>query len=111
MKNLNADLKNGKKFEISVDVKNIGERDGKEVVECYIHDTISRMTRPLRELKGFEKVLIAKGETAHITFELGFEELGYYDADGTFDVEPGAFEVYTGKNCIDVDKTDIKVTR
>lgn len=106
-----ADLKNGKKFEISVDVKNIGERDGKEVVECYIHDTISRMTRPLRELKGFEKVLIGKGETAHITFELGFEELGYYGADGTFDVEPGAFEVYTGKNCLDVDKTDIKVTR
>ncbi len=106
-----ADLKNGKKFEISVDVKNIGERDGKEVVECYIHDTISCMTRPLRELKGFEKVLIGKGETAHITFELGFEQLGYYGADGTFDVEPGAFEVYTGKNCIDVDKTDIKVTR
>ena len=105
------DLKNGAKFEISITVKNVGDYDAKEVAECYIHDKLSKMTRPVREMKGFEKVFIKKGETAEITFKLGFDELGYYGPDGKFDVEPGVFEVYTGKNCLDVDKTDIKVIR
>lgn len=105
------DLKNGAKFRVTVKVTNIGDRDGKEVVECYLHDKLSRMTRPLRELCGFEKVFLRKGETVAVTFELGFDELGYYGADGVFDVEPGVFEIYTGKNCLDVAMTEINVLR
>ena len=96
---------------MTVKVTNIGDRDGKEVVECYLHDKLSRMTRPLRELCGFEKVFLRKGETVAVTFELGFDELGYYGADGVFDVEPGVFEIYTGKNCLDVAMTEINVLR
>ena len=105
------ELKNGKKFRVSLVVKNVGDFDAKEVVECYIHDKVARMTRPLRELKGFEKVFLAKGQSAEITFELGFDELGYYGADGKFDVEPGVFEIYTGKSCLETAVVTVRVTR
>lgn len=106
-----ADLKAGKKFVVSAEVKNTGDCDGKEVVQCYIRDVISKMTRPIRELKGFNKPLINKGETKTIEFELGFDELGYYGPDGKFDVERGEFDIFIGKNCLCKDKVTVCVTK
>lgn len=105
-----SELRNGRKFKVSLDVENVGKCGGKETVQCYIRDKVASMTRPLRELKGFEKTFIGCGETKHIEFELGFEELGFYRADGKFDAEPGDFEIYTGKNCLDCQMITVKVT-
>ncbi len=100
------DINNGTRFKVSVDVTNTGAVDGKEVVQLYIRDRIASMTRPIRELKGFKKVLIKKGETATVTFELGYNELGFYGFDSKYAVEQGEFELYVGTSCY-ADLTDI----
>lgn len=100
------EINTGAKFKISVDVTNTGDVDGKEVVQLYIHDKIASMTRPIRELKGFEKVLVKKGETVTVSFELGYNELGFYGFDSKYAVEPGKFDIYVGTNCY-ADMTDI----
>ena len=94
-----SELKNGEKFRVSVMIRNSGNYDGKETAQCYIRDVISKMTRPIRELKGFKKVLIQSGETIDVCFELGFEELGYYCGNGMVDVEPGDFDIFVGGDC------------
>ena len=81
---------------VSVDLKNTGNYDGKEVVQLYIRDKVGSITRPIKELKGFELVELKKGETKTITLKLTKSELGFYTNDGTFIVEPGDFEVFVG---------------
>lgn len=103
------ELKNGKKFSLCVDVKNVGKYDGKEVVQLYIRDKFASMMRPIRELKGFKKPLIKKGETEKITFELGYDELGFYLANGDYVVEKGEIEVYIGENALTERKTVINI--
>ena len=93
-----SQLEGGEKFRISVDVENVGGYDGKEVVQLYIHDKVASMTRPVRELKAFEKVLIEKGKTRSVTFEIGLNELSFYNADKKFTAEKGEFEIFVGKN-------------
>ncbi len=102
------ELRVGKTFRISVQVKNVGSRTGKEVAQCYIRDCAVSMARPLRELKAFEKVELAPGESRPITFRLGFDELKFYTNHWT--VEPGAFEIYTGTDCYASLMTEITVT-
>lgn len=104
-------LKNGETIKLSVEVKNTGEYDGKEIAELYIHDVLAMRMRPLRELKGFKKVLINKGETAKVEFELGYDKLGFYDEDGNYAVEPGEFEIYIGENCLTKNSIGINVTK
>lgn len=100
------EIKAGRKFKIGVSVKNDGNFDGKEVIELYVRDKVASMMRPLRELKGFKKPLIKKGETADVCFEIGYGELGFYLPNGEYTVEPGEFEIYIGENCL----TDRKIT-
>lgn len=83
-------------IKISVEVTNTGAYDGKEVVQLYIRDLFASVTRPVKELKGFELVEIQKGKTKTITFELSKKELGFYDNNGNFIVEPGDFELFVG---------------
>ena len=85
-------------IEVSVDVKNSGNYDGKEVVQLYIRDVVGSVTRPMKELKGFQKVEIKKGETKTITFKLTVEDLKFYDYNLDFVAEPGLFEVFVGTN-------------
>ena len=99
----------GEKLTVSVRVKNVGERSGKEVVQLYIRDPKASVMRPLRELKSFKKVEISAGEEKVITFELGAESLGFYKPSGSYVVERGAFEIYVGASSIDTQKTRIKV--
>lgn len=93
------DIVNGKKFKISVTVKNVGKHDGFETAQCYIHDCAASMARPQRELKGFSKDYIKAGEEKRICFELGFDELAFYNAKREFKPEKGEFDIYIGKDC------------
>ncbi|WPO36001.1 beta-glucosidase BglX [Flammeovirgaceae bacterium SG7u.111] len=90
------------KLTVSVTLKNTGDFDGEEVVQLYIRDLVGSVTRPVKELKGFEKVLLKKGETKTISFEIGKEELSFYNYDLDFVQEPGEFEVFVGGNSADV---------
>ncbi|MBR7181830.1 MAG: fibronectin type III-like domain-contianing protein, partial [Clostridia bacterium] len=102
-------LERGERFVICVDVANVGKYDAKEVVQLYIHDPVAKMMRPLRELKAFAKVEIAKGTTAHVTLSLGKEQLGYYLPDGTYTLERGKLEVFVGENCLTERKLEIEI--
>lgn len=85
-------------LEVSVDVKNTGDYDGSEVVQLYIRDIVASVTPPVRELKGFEKVFIPKGETRTVTFPITQEDLAFYNYDLEFKAEPGEFMVFVGGN-------------
>ncbi|WP_282037942.1 beta-glucosidase BglX [Saccharicrinis aurantiacus] len=86
----------GETLQVSVNVSNTGTVDGEEVVQLYICDKAATYARPLKELKGFQKVSIKAGGTEHITFKLSDKELGYYFPNGKYVVEPGNFRVYVG---------------
>ncbi len=81
---------------VSVDVTNPGDRTGDEVVQMYVRDLVRSVTPPVMELKGFERVTLAPGETLTVSFPLTIEDLAFYDADGWWVVEPGAFAVMVG---------------
>ena len=102
------ELKNGKKFKVGFTVTNTGGYDGKEVVQCYVRDLLATMARPVRELKGFSKILLKRGEFKEVVFELGSEELGFYNGKGEFCVEPGEFDIFIGGDCTTNNK--IKIT-
>lgn len=85
-------------IDVSVEVKNSGNYDGKEVVQLYIRDVVGSVTRPVKELKGFEKVEIKKGETKTVTFKLTVEDLKFYNSNLDFVAEPGQFHVFVGTN-------------
>ncbi len=85
-------------IEISVDVKNTGNADGEEVVQLYVGDVVASVTRPLKQLKGFKKIFIKKGETATVTFKLTANNLAFYHNDLQFFAEPGEFQVFVGGN-------------
>ena len=81
---------------VSVDVTNTGNLEGEEVVQLYIRDLIGSITRPVRELKAFEKVALKAGETKTVNFTLGKEQLQFYTLNGKWEVEPGDFDVFVG---------------
>ena len=83
---------------VSVAVTNTGEVAGKEVVQLYIRDEYSTVTRPVKELKGFEKVYLEPGETKTVTFQIGKEELEYLNQDMEYTVEPGTFQIMIGNS-------------
>lgn len=85
-------------MEVSIDVTNSGDSDGKEVVQLYIRDLVGSVTRPVKELKGFQKVEIKKGETKTIIFKLTVEDFKFYNYDLEFVAEPGDFEIFVGTN-------------
>ncbi len=84
------------KISASVDITNTGNYDGKEVVQLYTRDLVGSVTRPLKELKGFQKITLKKGEKKTVTFEISVEDLKFYNSDLEFVAEPGLFEVYIG---------------
>lgn len=86
----------GETVELSVELTNIGNADGKEVVQLYINDPVASIVRPVKELKGFKLVELKKGQTKTITFTLTQSELGFYNNNGEFLVEPGMFNVMVG---------------
>ncbi|KJD36462.1 beta-glucosidase [Tamlana sedimentorum] len=83
-------------IKVSVDVTNTGNRDGEEVIQLYIRDLIGSITRPIKELKGFKKIMIASGETKTIHFTINAETLQFYTSNKKWEVEPGDFNVWVG---------------
>ena len=86
---------------VSVEIKNAGRRAGDEVVQLYIHDVAASVTRPVRELKGFERVTLRPGERRRVQFTLGPAELGLYDRALRYTVEPGRFQVFVSTSSVD----------
>ncbi|MFI0492272.1 glycoside hydrolase family 3 C-terminal domain-containing protein, partial [Flavobacterium sp.] len=91
-------IKFNEKLKISVDVKNTGDFDGQEVVQLYIRDLVGSVTRPVKELKGFEKVSLKKGETKTVSFEISSDDLKFYNLDMKYAAEAGKFDVFVGGN-------------
>jgi beta-glucosidase len=87
---------------VTVNVQNTGQRAGDEVVQLYIRDVAASMTRPVKELKGFKRVTLRPGETQHVEFTLGPEQLGFYNREMKYVVEPGEFKVFVGSSSEDV---------
>ncbi|MGB3606208.1 MAG: beta-glucosidase BglX [Psychroserpens sp.] len=83
---------------MTVDLTNVGNYDGKEVVQLYIRDLVGSVVRPVRELKGFELVELKKGASMTIAFSLTKDELGFYNNNGDYVIEAGDFEVFVGGN-------------
>ncbi len=95
--------------QVSVDVTNAGSVRGDEVAQFYIHQTVSSVTRPVKELRGFKRVSLNSGETKTVEFTLGPDELSYLNRDMKRVVEPGTFEVMAGGNSVDLITTILNV--
>lgn len=94
--NLNVNQDEDKNFSVSVEVKNTGNFIGKEVVQLYIKDHVARPTRPIKELKGFQLIELQPNKSTKVYFNLSDKELGFYDNNGDFIVQPGEFTIYVG---------------
>jgi beta-glucosidase len=90
------EMASGDSVEVTVPVTNTGEQHGEEVVQLYIRDRVGSVTRPVRQLKAFEKIALAPGETRTVRFVLSEEDLAFIRADGSFGAEPGLFDVFVG---------------
>jgi len=86
----------------TVNVTNTGNIAGEEVVQCYIRDLVGSVTRPVKELKGFEKITLKSGESKNITFTIAPEMLAFHRLDMTYGTEPGDFKLFIGGNSRDV---------
>ena len=94
---------------VSVDVTNSGKINGAEVVQLYIRDEVSSVTRPVKELRGFHRVVLDPGKTETVTFTLGPEELSFLDREMHRVVEPGSFKIMVGGNSADLIETKLNV--
>jgi beta-glucosidase len=88
---------------VLVDVTNTGKREGTEVIQMYIRDLVSSVTRPVKELKGFEKVKLGPGESTTVALDITPEALAFYDVNMKYVVEPGEFEIMVGNSSKDSD--------
>jgi beta-glucosidase len=93
---------------VGVDVRNTGSVKGTEVVQLYLRNTEASVEQPVRELKGFTRVTLAPGETRHVTFPLGFDELNFYSADLKKIVEPTTYEIWLGGSSLATAQTSLK---
>lgn len=84
------------KLTVTCQVKNTGTRAGEEVVQLYVQDVVGSVTRPVKELKGFQKIMLQPGESKDVTFTLTQQDLSFYRRDMTFGTEPGKFNVFIG---------------
>jgi beta-glucosidase len=96
--------------EVLADVANTGTRAGTEVVQMYIRDLVSSVTRPVKELKGFRRIALEPGETATVRFEITPELLAFWDVNMKYVVEPGDFEIMVGTSSADRDLHKVVLT-
>ena len=94
---------------IQIDVTNTGARDGQEVAQLYVRQPVAKQSRPMRELKGFEKVFLKKGETRTLTFTLTSSQLGYHDDKGNEQIDEGNIAVYIGGSSLAEHKTSFAI--
>ena len=93
-----------------MDVTNTGKRAGAEVVQMYVRDCVSSVTRPVKELKGFQKISLRPGETRTVALDITPESLAFYDIHMKYVVEPGEFEIMVGNSSRDTDLQKVILT-
>jgi beta-glucosidase len=94
------------KLTVTCQVSNSGSKAGEEVVQLYVRDLVGSVTRPVKELKGFQKIMLQPGESKTITFTIASNDLSFYRRDMTWGTEPGKFIVYVGTNSRDVKQAE-----
>lgn len=104
-----AEKQQGASLKVNVTVTNTGNYDGEEVTQLYIRDIAASVIRPVKELKGFQKVLLKKGESRELTFTITDDMLSFYNESGQPVLEKGKFSVYTGGNSRDVLETGFEL--
>lgn len=105
------EFKPGEKVDAIVTVRNTGEYDGEEVVQLYIRDITGSVVRPVKELKGFQKILLKKGEAKEIRFTVGADDLRFYNDKLQYIYEPGEFKLFIGGSSADVKETNFQLTK
>ncbi|HPB05610.1 MAG TPA: glycoside hydrolase family 3 C-terminal domain-containing protein, partial [Prolixibacteraceae bacterium] len=95
-------IKNGQSVQVSVDVTNSGKMKGDEIVQLYIRDKVSSVTRPVKELKDFKRITLEAGETKTVQFTIDPSKLAFWNINMEHVVEPGEFEVMVGTSSIDL---------
>ena len=103
-----SSLKGNQALTASVTVRNTGSREGKEVVQLYIRDMVGSVTRPVKELKGFQKISLKPGESKTVSFRITPNDLKFYNYDLKYDWEPGEFMIMIGGNSRDVKSGTVK---
>ncbi|WP_298115003.1 beta-glucosidase BglX [Flavobacterium sp.] len=111
LKTSSSKMNFSEKVSISVDVLNSGNYDGKEIVQLYIRDVVGSITRPMKELKGFKKIFLKKGEKQTVTFEISVEDLKFYNSDLQFVAEEGQFEIFIGKDSDATNKINLELVK
>jgi beta-glucosidase len=96
---------------VSVKVTNTGERAGEEIVQLYVRDLVGSVTRPVKELKGFEKIKLAAGESKNVTFKLTSGDLSFHTAEMKFEAEPGNFWIMVGPDSERLQKHEITLVK
>lgn len=104
-----TEWQDGKKITASVTVKNNGSRDADEIVQLYIRDMVASISRPVKELKGFQRIHLAAGESKEVSFDITPDMLKFYNADLKHVIEPGDFQIMIGTNSKDVKTLKLNV--
>ncbi len=102
-------LKPGQAITASVTVSNTGKVAGKETVQLYIRDMVGSVTRPVKELKGFQKISLAPGQSKTVDFKISTDDLKFYNSELKYAAEPGDFKIFIGPNSRDVKEADCKL--
>ena len=103
-------MKAGSKITATATITNTGNRDGDEIVQFYIRDRFASVVRPVKELKGFQRVHLAKGESKAVSFDIDATTLSYYDSEGKAVLEPGDFDIMIGANSANVQSARLTLT-
>jgi beta-glucosidase len=104
-----ANLKWGDSLKVHVQVENKSDRDGEEVVQLYIHNQVASLTRPVKELRGFRKIFVKKGDKANVEFTIQLEDLKFYNREMKWVAEPGRFSILVGPDSANLKATDFKL--
>jgi len=104
-------LQGNQTLKASITLTNTGKYDGAEVVQLYIRDVVGSITRPIKELKGFQKIMLKVGESKTVTFDITPESLKFYNSDLKYDWESGDFEIKIGGNSKDIKTATINWTK
>lgn len=98
-------------IQVSVNLKNTGSSDGEEVVQLYIRDMVGSITRPLKELKAFQKIYLKAGESKQVSFTLTEDNLKFYNSNLDFVAEPGDFKVFVGNSSVNVKESNFHLSK
>ncbi len=107
---LNSDVLNADgRLTATVTVQNTGKRAGEEIVQLYIRDLVGSVTRPIKELKGFQKIMLQPGERQTVTFNITPTDLAFYTRKGVWEAEPGEFHLMVGPHSEKLDHKAFKL--